>query len=36
MIRQLREKEKEMLLGICNRLQLGSFPEEWRTALINH
>jgi hypothetical protein len=35
MIKQLSEKEKEMLLGIHkNKCQQGNYPEEWRKALI--
>jgi Reverse transcriptase (RNA-dependent DNA polymerase) len=34
MIKQLGEKEKEMLLGIYNDIwQQGCYPEEWRKAL---
>jgi hypothetical protein len=33
MIKQLDEKEKEMLLGICNNIwKQGSYPEELRKA----
>jgi hypothetical protein len=35
MIKQLSEKEKEMLLGIHKNIwQQGNYPEEWRKALI--
>jgi Reverse transcriptase (RNA-dependent DNA polymerase) len=35
MVKQLGEKETEKLLGAYNSMwQLGSFPAEWRTALI--